>query len=1283
MHGYSLWNSLFDFLGRGRSRFSLTWLAVRAGHALKKASTGRVWPLPLPYPELHRRGGRRGRQESARKLGCNFVVLVLNFLKFPERHWRNVTPPLGTALNKRQWDVVGRISAAIETWNDQDAITPALMGQAAAKVENVEEVLVDLAAAACSNFREGNKYVKGGKLGMQSSWGNQGSPGEVVGVLSKDPACLARAVKPERLKFWQTPSFDPLPFLDDDNGATFSRPLDFARPPDLENVGPPRVRVRMAQRDRVKFLELLDSCGRLALLPSEVARGGFENGLFVVPKDENRDRMVLDARPANCLEDPEKRWIRSLASVSQLLHFFVEPYEEIRTFAEDLREFYHAFLISPQRTLRNVLKFVVKPHEVAHLKCFDKKLWKAGTLVPALGTMAMGDLNAVSYGQTSHLGCLLQSGLFSLSDFVTLQGRPSRKRWLAGLMIDDLVLLQAVPRSVSEAEKETSECAEIISGVREVYKKVGLPRHEGKAVFNSLRGEFWGLELDGAKAVARPSLKRSITLAFILLNILQLGQASVALLEIIAGSLVSVFQVRRRLMAILEEVYGAQRGRERHEVVQLSRELKDEILCALALLPFAEIDFRLKPFSRVVCSDASTNAEAAVSAEIGSLATAELHKLALQKGAWSKLLSPVKAYWREKGWPEEESELPDSSYDMNPVWRELVISQRFVKLGKIRKVRRRRHINVGEVRAALEAERSVGAEAEDSFYIHLQDSQVSLACLVKGRSSSRSLNRELRRSIPEHLAANLRPFYGFVRSKLNPADDPTRDAAVREPSEKESSWLTDLKVGDFTAYDAFLEELGLDRTAVAGLPDEAELARQWDYNGRSKIEEKRKTREKKNDAVTGDAKPPKFEKLEKFGKEACATSITPLSRLEQGAEPAALPAEVTKLLRMFDSSQFEFSSCFGSLEEALASGPGFLDLFSGSRGVAKELVKQAQTWVLTFDLSHSPSENLLSPPLQGQMLRLIGCGAFRAMGAGPVCASFSTAVTPPGRNREYPEGVPWASELQQEKNRIGNLLLRFVLQAVEACCEAEMIFWVENPHPSWLWRQVGELSWEPLLRRFGIGDLVVDYCRFSTPWRKRTRFRTNGQLQSQKLMCQCKTPHVVLRGRSKAAGLNYTKLAEAYPRKLNWMLAAAMLADSGLLAGRRKLNISQCCRAQSLRIGEAKNPGPRGRQIFAREGRLGDIETLEPATILLRNRLWTAFLTWFEEQFPGHDLLEWMSNSPELFISALVGYGHESFASGKPLYGYRQLVAHCQKEFPALRGRLHSCLGCYPKMGNC
>ena len=54
---------------------------------------------------------------------------------------------------------------------------------------------------------------------------------------------------------------------------------------------------------------------------------------------------------------------------------------------------------------------------------------------------------------------------------------------------------------------------------------------------------------------------------------------------------------------------------------------------------------------------------------------------------------------------------------------------------------RRRHINVREVRAALSAEKVMGILHPNSYYLHLQDSQVSLACMVKGRSSSSELNR--------------------------------------------------------------------------------------------------------------------------------------------------------------------------------------------------------------------------------------------------------------------------------------------------------------------------------------------------------------------------------------------------------------------------------------------------------------------------------------------------------------------------------------------------------------
>lgn len=42
------------------------------------------------------------------------------------------------------------------------------------------------------------------------------------------------------------------------------------------------------------------------------------NGLFAVPKDGERDRMVLDARPPNLLEDASCPWINTLASVAQL-----------------------------------------------------------------------------------------------------------------------------------------------------------------------------------------------------------------------------------------------------------------------------------------------------------------------------------------------------------------------------------------------------------------------------------------------------------------------------------------------------------------------------------------------------------------------------------------------------------------------------------------------------------------------------------------------------------------------------------------------------------------------------------------------------------------------------------------------------------------------------------------------------------------------------------------------------------------------------------------------------
>ena len=122
-----------------------------------------------------------------------------------------------------------------------------------------------------------------------------------------------------------------------------------------------------------------------------------------------------------------------------------------------------------------------------------------------------------------------------------------------------------------------------------------------------------------------------------------------------------------------------------------------------------------------------------------------------------------------------------------------------------------------------------------------------------------------------------------------------------------------------------------------------------------------------------------------------------------------------------------------------------------------------------------------------------------------------------------------------------------------------MIFFVENPDGSWMWRQRRpDLSWSSVLRRPGVDDFRTDFCRFGTKWRKRTRFRTNSHLGGQKLFCICKGHHLVLRGRCKQRKMNMTKLAEPYPRGLCNMLAGAIARDAGFLgrtpkAGRESL----------------------------------------------------------------------------------------------------------------------------------
>ena len=81
-----------------------------------------------------------------------------------------------------------------------------------------------------------------------------------------------------------------------------------------------------------------------------------------------------------------------------------------------------------------------------------------------------------------------------------------------------------------------------------------------------------------------------------------------------------------------------------------------------------------------------------------------------------------------------------------------------------------------------------------------------------------------------------------------------------------------------------------------------------------------------------------------------------------------------------------------------------------------------------------------------------------------------------------------------------------------------------------------------------------------------------------------------------------------------------------------------------MRIGEAKNPGPRKKATF-REGDLDSRLLQSSITLFYEDRLWEAFLTWCSRCLSDPFLV--FSLCPALAAMALRAYGNFSYSTGK------------------------------------
>lgn len=1198
-----------------------------------------VWPMPVPFPEVFVASKQSACFPLWQKKLVALQVIVLSWLHLNRP---SSAPPflqLGAQLTSKQWSAVKMMLRLVRDSNTPEFVDAADMGRSASKYESVEKTL-EVMARAVDFLHDSGSYLKSAAARPEffdDSWLKCGS---IVGRLPGSTSCTARPIQADRLNFPGRPGFDPVKFFDARTCELYLKPLDYSIDHRTCGIDVPRVSVRATEDNKIKLFKALAESGRLAPVEAAATRGKFCSGLFSVLKDSRRDRLILDARPPNALESQKTDWCGTMGAGSSLADLSLLPHEEFRMSGLDLRDFFYQFSISKQRTARNTLAGTVSL-EQAKIIFGQQFVWDEDPVHLALSTMAMGDLLACEFAQCSHLGLALQYEVCKPEELITLRLPVPRTPIITGIVIDDFIVMEKVVRNASGVfpSFDESEAKTRVDRALMGYEEQHLEANLKKSFFGQSHSKFWGYEVDGEKGLVRAASSRLWPVVAISARVCLLKFATVGLLEALAGSWVSILGARRRMLCLMNIIFEPLGLEDQQQIIAISPELQDEIMTLAVCALLAVSDLRCSHLPFVFASDASSQWMAAVRAPLGEKAVRELCRFSLKKSTWSQLLPPGKAWLRSHDLLDVAEELPGEAYDAHPLWVTLARCLEYKERWRAR-CKAGTHINLLEMKSYLTEEKRICQASLQSRFLFGLDSQVCLGALVKGRSSSVPINNMLCRNLCYVLGSGCQGYYMYYPSATNRSDGPTRNSTPASPDIEYPHWLAALEAGDVEPFDEWLKQV---EKGVVEQPfrfDDLYNGDGMDLKPKSAMSSKRKRQER--------ARQP--------------------SKPDDSQQPAPLPiehgeaAEETeedewlKLLKSFPRSQF---FCRGKTPDF--SVPGALDLFSGSFGVARQLIAAGAPWVLTFEWKRSSNENLLLPELRDKLLRLIELGAFGSVSMAPVCASFSRAITPAVRSRAKPRGLSGLTANMRRKVKDGNSHADYCLMILNLCDNLQIAYFLENPDSSWMWRLRG-------FSRFAEADsqhiFRFCFCRFGTPWMKPTRVATATKLRALRMWCACSQKHLQLRGYSKVHKKSWTAVAEPYPRGLSKLLAISLAVQAGWCHW-KKLDVAGCSRCTSLRCGEASHPGP---TAYDRRNRprttLESLPILSSATLALEARELERFVSWCGLHLTAISPGELFDAVPAFLGQCLRCYGDISFQNGGALSNFRHLILACQRWKP-------------------
>ncbi len=621
-------------------------------------SSKQLFPCPIPAkiaaPSTELRSGRRRSRYLQRvtiREHLRIFVASCNWLVLGKPKDLSATWPPCTAAQSR---MLVFLEDGISLFYRLSPGPSSGLDRALGKFSSIGDSLQQLTAATQALRQDLDSYSRGSRPSRSSDadtsgaklpdnsvsphLGASGVEGSGVKLGGSSHNTTAMQLDPDRIPFKHNPSFDAEQFINDPLlKAGFMNPRHLQLPAEAW----PKVRRAHVMCPRDKLLRLFkkwDSVGCLALLETKASDSHYRCGLFAVYKNAEKDRQILNPIPENGRTMSMNSSTLTLAHGSLLCDLHLGPDQDLLIGADDLEDFYHCFRVPAAHAHRNHIHGVFPADLFRGWHAWSSEL-EGKQVVGCFNTLAMGTSYAVEVAQHTHTNLLRRAGLLTPSQQVCYRKPLPRGSLLQLLCIDDLAILQKVPRGLpSDSHKVFRHDIDLLGKAGSAYSIAGLRTSSKKSVRNESKAVILGGELDGRRGTLCAPRLRILMLSKLTLRLVQIGWTTKLLLETIIGSWIFVLLFRRPLLSLLNDVFHEGSGvKSRDTIFYLSTGAKQELLLLALWAPFAYTNLRSIPLSQIFCSDASLAGCGVCSAAVGPSTTLELCRVSEQKGFYTRI----------------------------------------------------------------------------------------------------------------------------------------------------------------------------------------------------------------------------------------------------------------------------------------------------------------------------------------------------------------------------------------------------------------------------------------------------------------------------------------------------------------------------------------------------------------------------------------------------------------------------------------------------------------------